>query len=74
MAQIARNWQTSLAKPRTLSASMNSKPLPIVGYFNSDEILACGKAGITVTLPNPMTSNAKRPRGALRQAGLPLLG
>ena len=26
------------------------------GYFNSDEILACDKAGITVTLPKPMTS------------------
>ena len=25
------------------------------GYFNSDEILACDKAGITVTLPKPMT-------------------
>jgi transposase len=29
------------------------------GYFNSEEILACDKAGITVTLPKPMTSNAK---------------
>ena len=29
------------------------------GYFNSDEILTCDKAGITVTLPKPMTSNAK---------------
>jgi transposase len=29
------------------------------GYFNSDQILACDKAGITVTLPKPMTSNAK---------------
>jgi transposase len=29
------------------------------GYFNSDEILACEKAGITVTLPKPMTSNSK---------------
>jgi transposase len=29
------------------------------GYFNSPEILACDKAGITVTLPKPMTSNAK---------------
>jgi transposase len=29
------------------------------GYFDSDEILACHKAGITVTLPKPMTSNAK---------------
>jgi transposase len=26
------------------------------GYFNSEEILACDQAGITVTLPKPMTS------------------
>ena len=29
------------------------------GYFNSLEILACHEAGITVTLPKRMTSNAK---------------
>ena len=29
------------------------------GYFNSEEILACEQAGITVTLPKPMTSSAK---------------
>ena len=29
------------------------------GYFNSEEILACAEAGITVTLPKPMTSGAK---------------
>ena len=29
------------------------------GYFNSEEILACDEAGITVTLPKPMTSGAK---------------
>ena len=29
------------------------------GYFNSEEIMACEEAGITVTLPKPMTSNAK---------------
>jgi len=28
------------------------------GYFNSEEILACEEAGITVTLPKPMTRNA----------------
>jgi hypothetical protein len=43
------------------------------GYFNSAEILACEKARITVTLPKPMTSNAKG-RWALWQAGLPLRG
>jgi len=29
------------------------------GYFSSPEILACHQAGITVTLPKPMTSGAK---------------
>jgi transposase len=29
------------------------------GYFNSPEILACVQAGITVTMPKPMTSGAK---------------
>jgi len=29
------------------------------GYFSSEEILTCEKAGITVTLPKPMTSRAK---------------
>jgi hypothetical protein len=35
------------------------------GYFNSEEILACEEAGITVTLPKPMTSNSKA-QGRLR--------
>jgi hypothetical protein len=29
------------------------------GYWDSEEILACDQAGITVTLPKPMTSCAK---------------
>jgi hypothetical protein len=29
------------------------------GYFSGPEILACHEAGITVTLPRPMTSGAK---------------
>jgi hypothetical protein len=29
------------------------------GYFDSEEILACDRAGITVTLPRPQTSYAK---------------
>src|SRR6476661_9662101 len=29
------------------------------GYFNREEFLACEEADITVTLPKPMTSNAK---------------
>ena len=29
------------------------------GYFNSPQILECAEAGITVTLPKPLTSGAK---------------
>jgi transposase len=29
------------------------------GYFSSEQILACEEAGITVTLPKPMTSHSK---------------
>jgi transposase len=29
------------------------------GYFNGEDIKACDDAGITVTLPKPMTSSAK---------------
>jgi hypothetical protein len=29
------------------------------GYWDSEEILACERAGIAVTLPKPMTSGAK---------------
>ena len=39
------------------------------GYFSGEEILACEQAGITVTLPKPMTSGVRR---SLRQAGLRL--
>ena len=28
-------------------------------FFNGEEILACDRAGITVTLPKPLTSGAK---------------
>jgi transposase len=29
------------------------------GYFNGEEILTCEQAGITVTLPKPMTSEGR---------------
>jgi Transposase DDE domain len=29
------------------------------GYFSDEEIVACDQAGITVTMPKPMTSGAK---------------
>src|SRR5947207_25216 len=43
-------------------ATLEATNLDVVadrGYFNSEEILQCDKAGITVTLPKPMISNAK---------------
>jgi transposase len=43
-------------------ATLETTDLDVIadrGYFSSEEILACDKAGITVTLPKPMTSNAK---------------
>ena len=43
-------------------ATLEATDLDVIadrGYFSSEEILACDKAGITVTLPKPMTSNAK---------------
>src|SRR5262249_36006005 len=43
-------------------ATLGAASLDVVadrGYFNGEEILACDEAGITVTLPKPMTSNSK---------------
>jgi len=43
-------------------AALETDTLDVVadrGYFNSAEILACDEAGITVTLPKPLTSGSK---------------
>ena len=43
-------------------AALETDALDVVadrGYYKSDEILNCHKAGITVTLPKPQTSNNK---------------
>ena len=43
-------------------ATLQADKLDVVadrGYFNGEEILACDEAGITVTLPKPMTSGNK---------------
>ncbi len=43
-------------------ATLEADKLDVVadrGYFNSIEILACDEAGITVTLPKPLTSGNK---------------
>src|SRR3954468_11990770 len=47
---------------RQAKAVLQTKTLEAVadrGYFSSPEILACHEAGITVTLPKPLTSGAK---------------
>jgi hypothetical protein len=52
LANVARETKTTL----------EATSLDVVadrGYFSSEQILACEKAGITVTLPKPMTSNSK---------------
>ena len=43
-------------------ATLETDGLEVVadrGYFNSSEILACEEAGITVTLPKPLTSGSR---------------
>ena len=47
---------------KATKATLDVEKLDVVadrGYFDSEEILTCENAGITVTLPKPMTSNAK---------------
>jgi hypothetical protein len=44
------------------------------GYFNSPEILECHEAGITVTLPKPMTSGAKAAGQRLASKDLMMAG
>jgi len=46
---------------RKAKAALDAEELRVVadrGYFDSEEILACERSGITVTLPKPMTSGA----------------
>jgi transposase len=48
---------------RETKAALKAENLDVIadrGYFSGEEILECDKAGITVTLPKPMTSNPKR--------------
>ena len=59
-AKVARRRARIEAK--AAQAALRAERLDAVadrGYFNSEEILACAQAGITVTLPKPMTSGAK---------------
>ncbi len=51
-----------LPMAKKTKAALETEALDVVadrGYFNSAEILACERAGITVTLPKPLTSNNK---------------
>jgi transposase len=52
LAKIAKDAKAAL-QTETLEAVADR------GYFNGEEILACDEAGITVTLPKPLTSGAK---------------
>src|ERR1700720_382472 len=55
-----RNQLSNIAEQAR--TEMGAETLEVVadgGYFDSEEILACETAGITVTLPKPMTSGAK---------------
>jgi transposase len=54
-AQLARMAKQTKATLETTSLDVIADR----GYFSGEEILECEKAGITVTLPKPMTSNAK---------------
>jgi hypothetical protein len=53
LATVAKNAKAALQTKEKLEAVAHR------GYFNGEEILACEEAGITVTLPKPMTSNSK---------------
>jgi len=53
LARIAKETKATLER-------INLDVIADRGYFSSEEILECDKAGITVTLPKPMTSNPKR--------------
>src|SRR5450631_381336 len=47
---------------KATKATLEATTLDVVanrGHFSSEKILACESAGITVTLPKPMTSNSK---------------
>jgi transposase len=55
-----RSQLSSMAKQA--KAALGVEKLDVIadrGYFNGEEILACDNAGITVTMPKPMTSNSK---------------
>ena len=59
-ARIARNWRQQRRLPRRRSLGVDElEAVADRGYFNGKEFTECDDAGITVTLPKPMTSGAK---------------
>ena len=66
LARVAKEAKATL-QTETLNAVADR------GYFNGEEIQACDQAGITVTLPKPMTSGAKS-AGRFGKQGLRLSG
>jgi len=55
-----RSQLSSMAKEAKATLGVeNLEAVADRGYFNGEEILACDEAGITATLPKPMTSNSK---------------
>jgi hypothetical protein len=55
-----RSQLSSVAKnAKAVLGAENLDAVADRGYFSGEQILACEKAGITVTLPKPMTSNSK---------------
>jgi len=55
VAALPRNHLDLLGKSPALEAGLSR----LRGLFNGEEILACEQAGITVTLPKPVTSGIK---------------
>jgi transposase len=62
MANVGNDRSQLASVAKRTKDKLETETLDVVanrGYFNSAEILACEEAGITVTLPKPMTSGAK---------------
>jgi transposase len=63
VTNVGNNDRSQLSPmAKKTKATLGADELDVVadrGYFSSEEILACDEAGITVTLPKPMTSGNK---------------
>jgi transposase len=62
VTNIGHDRTQLVAMSRQARTAMGRDDLSVLadrGYFSGEEILACEQAGITVTLPRPLTSGAK---------------